>query len=66
MQEMQVWSLVQEDPLQEETETHTSIIGWRTPWTEESGWQSIGLWIAGHVWVTEHAQNQLEGMEPLK
>ena len=30
-----VWSLGQEDPLEEETETHSSILTWRIPWTEE-------------------------------
>ena len=28
MWEMQVWSLSQEDPLEEETETHSSILAW--------------------------------------
>ena len=43
MQEMQVWSWGQEDPLQEEMETHYSILVWTIPWTEEpSGIQSMG------------------------
>ena len=36
MQEMQVQSLGQEDPL-EEMATHSSILAWRIPWTEEPG-----------------------------
>ena len=41
-QEMQVRSLAREDPLEEGMATHTSILAWRTPWTEEfSGLQSI-------------------------
>ena len=32
---MQVRSLGQEDPLEEEMATHSSILAWRTPWTEE-------------------------------
>ena len=41
--EMQVQSLGQEDPLKEETATHSSILAWRIPWTEESGrLQSMG------------------------
>ena len=32
-QEMQVGSLAQEDPLEEEMTTHSSILAWRTPWT---------------------------------
>ena len=35
--------LAQEDPLEEETATHSSILTWRIPWTEEpGGLQSIG------------------------
>ena len=44
MQEMQVQSLVQEDPLEEEMATHSSILAWRILWTEEAGrLQSMGL-----------------------
>ena len=35
MQERQVWSLGQEDPLEQEMATHSSILAWRIPWTEE-------------------------------
>ena len=43
-QEMQVWPLGQENPLEEEVATHSSILAWRIPWTEEPGGpQSIGL-----------------------
>ena len=34
---MQVRSLGWEDPLQEEMTTHSSIVAWRIPWTEEPG-----------------------------
>ena len=37
MQETGVQSLVQEDPLEEEMATHSSILGWEIPRTEESG-----------------------------
>ena len=37
MQEMQVQSLGQEDPLEEEMATHSSILAWDIPWTEEPG-----------------------------
>ena len=37
MQEMQVLSLGQEDPLEEEMATHSSILAWRIPWREELG-----------------------------
>ena len=35
MQEMQVQSLGQEDPLKEDMATHSSILTWKIPWTEE-------------------------------
>ena len=44
MQEMQdrwVRSLGQEDPLEKEMETHSSIRAWRIPWTEEPGWLQV-------------------------
>ena len=43
MQETWVQSLGQEDPLEEEMATHSSILAWRIPWTEETGGlQSMG------------------------
>ena len=45
-QEMQVWSLVREDPLEEEMETHSSILAWEIPWAEEL--QSIESQRVGH------------------
>ena len=36
-QEMWVQSLGQEDPLEEEMVTHSSVLAWRIPWTEEPG-----------------------------
>ena len=46
MQETGVQSLGQEDPLEEEMATHSSILAWRIPWTEEpGGLLSIGLQI---------------------
>ena len=50
MQEMQdtvVPSLGREDPLEKEMATHSSILAWRIPWTEEpgglqsTGWQKV-------------------------
>ena len=44
MQETWVQSLGWEDPLEEDMATHSSILAWRIPWTEEpSRLQSIGL-----------------------
>ena len=37
MQETQVQSLGQEDPLEKGMSTHSSILAWRIPWTEEPG-----------------------------
>ena len=43
IQETQVQSLGQKDPLEEETGTHSSILAWKIPWTEEpDGLQSMG------------------------
>ena len=51
MQEMWVQSLGQEGPLEEKMATHSSILAWRVPWTEEPGrLQSIGSQRVGHGW----------------
>ena len=44
VQEMRVASLSQEDPLEKEMATHSSILAWEIPWTEEpGGLPSMGL-----------------------
>ena len=44
VQETRVQSLDREDPLEEDMATHSSILAWRIPWTEEpGGLQSMGL-----------------------
>ena len=49
MQETQVQSLGQEDPLEKEMAIHSSILAWEIPWTEEpGGLQSIGSQRMGH------------------
>ena len=49
MQVQDVRTLGQEDPLEESLTTHSSILAWRIPWTEEPGGaQSIGLQRVGH------------------
>ena len=56
MQETWIWSLGGEDPLEEELATHSSILAWKSPQTEQpSRLQSMGLQRAGHDQVTEHA-----------
>ena len=50
-QEMRIQSLGQEDPLEEEMATHSSIIAWKIPWTEGPGrLQSRGFQRVGHDW----------------
>ena len=49
IQETQVQSLGREDPLEREMATHSSILAWRIPWTEEpGGLQSMGSQRVGH------------------
>ena len=49
MQETQVRSLGWEDPLEKGMATHSSILAWEIPWTEEPGrLQSMGLQRVGH------------------
>ena len=49
MQETWVRSLGWEDPLEKEMVTHSSILAWRIPWTEEPGrLQSTGSQRVGH------------------
>ena len=45
---MQVQFLSQEDPLEEEVASHSSILAWRITWTEEPGLQSTGSQRVGH------------------
>ena len=53
-EEMRVWFLGQEDALEEGTATHSSILAWRIPWTEEMNIRlqgckgSTGLQRVGH------------------
>ena len=43
-QETQVQSLVREDPLEKGMTTHSSLLAWEIPWTEERGGLQ-GLWV---------------------
>ena len=55
-QETQVRFLGQEDPLELETATYSSILAWEIPWTEEPVRpQSVGLQRVRHNYATEHA-----------
>ena len=54
MQETRVRSLGWEDPLEKEMATHSSILAWRIPWTEEPGrLQSMGCKRVGHDLATK-------------
>ena len=56
MQETQVQSLGWKDTLEKEMATHSSILTWEIPWTEESGGlQSMGSQV-GHNLVTKPSQ----------
>ena len=49
MQETQVQSLVWEDPLEKEMATHSSVLAWKIPWTEEPGeLKSVGSKRVAH------------------
>ena len=68
MEDTLIWSLGWEDPLEEGMATHSSILAWRTPWTEEpGGLQSLasdtaehtrraraGGWPMGKSWIWSH------------
>ena len=55
MQEIQVSFLGGEDPLEKEMATYSSILAWKSPWTEEpGGLQSMRLQRVGHDGATEH------------
>ena len=57
VQETRVQSLSWEDSLEESRATHSSVLAWRIPWTEEPGVvQSIKLQRIGHSLVTQQQQ----------
>ena len=59
MQETQVQPLGWEGPLEEVTETHSSIPAWRIPWAEEPGWPTVHGVTKTQIQLsdcTQHAQ----------
>ena len=55
MQEMWIWSLGREGALERGLATHSSVLAWRVPWTEEpGGLQSLGSHRVRQGWATEH------------
>ena len=56
-EELQVWSMGQNDPLEKGMATHSSILAWRIPRTEDlGGLQSMGSQRVGHNWATDHTK----------
>ena len=52
VQETQVWSLAQEDPLEKKMSNHSSTLAWKIPWTEEPGrLQPMGSQRVRHDWA---------------
>ena len=41
MQEIQVWSLGREDPLEKEMATYSGILAWKIPWIEKPAYRSL-------------------------
>ena len=68
-QETRVWSLGQENPLEEDMTTYSSILAWRIPWTEESGGlQSMASQRVRHDWsdlACTHREKDLSSWDPI-
>ena len=65
MQEKWVQSLGREDPLEKEMATHSSILAWKIPWTEEpDGLQSMGLQRVrhdrAHIYTHTHTHTHMD------
>ena len=66
MWETWVWSLGLEDPLEKEMATHSNILAWRIPWTEEPGrLQFMGSQRVGHDWATSLSLSFLSWLNSL-
>ena len=63
VQETRVWSLDWEDPLEKEMATHSHILVWEIPWTEEQGrLQSMDCKGVGHDLVTKQQQREAQAI----
>ena len=65
MQEMWIWYLGQEVPLEKDIATHSSILAWEVPWTEEPGGWVAGYSLCGRkeldtTEATQHARTSLQ------
>ena len=59
MQEMQAWSLDQEDPLEEEMATHTNIFAWKIPWRAEANITVHGV-AKSQTWLSTHFKEDIQ------
>ena len=59
MQETWVQSLGQEDPLEEEMATHSSILAWEIPWTRGAWWALVYAVTKTQTWLSMHACRQV-------
>ena len=55
MQQTHILPLDQEDPLEEEMATHSSILAWEILWTEE-----LGVWVCKESDMTDHVHTLIE------
>ena len=63
MQESRVQSLGRENPLEEEMATHSSILAWTLPWSEQpGGLQSMGRKRVGHYFANKEQEQSLSGI----
>ena len=65
--ELQVSSLGQEDPLEEEIATHSGILAWKIPWTEESGWLAdprlLEEFLAQYIFLQRAKEHDKTGLQ---
>ena len=54
---VRVWSLGREDPLEKEMSSHSSVLAWEIPWTDECGYSPWGLKRVGHDLMTKQPQH---------
>ena len=55
LQEMQLWSLGQEDPLEEEMAIHSSILAWRIPMDRGAWWTTVHRVTVSQAWLRDLA-----------
>ena len=57
-QEMRTQYFSQEDPMEKEMATHSSILSWEIPWTEESGGLQSVVSQKSHTWLSAYTHTQ--------